>query len=64
MIEDIIFVIGIYLILVVHKAKDIAHNDDDAEGQLTMRKVGHLFAFQTTNMTPTLHVCLRDAGKG
>ncbi|KAJ7864441.1 hypothetical protein B0H14DRAFT_2736295 [Mycena olivaceomarginata] len=54
-------VVGIYLILVVHKAKDIAHVIDGAEGQLTMKKVGHLFAFQTTNMTPTLHVCLRDA---
>ncbi|KAJ7348306.1 hypothetical protein DFH08DRAFT_936358 [Mycena albidolilacea] len=49
-------VVGIYLILVVHKAKDIAHVIDGAEGQLTMKKVGHLFAFQTTNMTPTLHV--------
>ncbi|KAF8191050.1 hypothetical protein K438DRAFT_1935520 [Mycena galopus ATCC 62051] len=57
-------VVGIYLILVVHKAKDIAHRDDinGAEGQLTIKKVGHLFAFQTTNRTPTLHLCLRDAG--
>ncbi|KAJ7090481.1 hypothetical protein C8R44DRAFT_818001 [Mycena epipterygia] len=56
-------VVGIYLILVAHKVKDIAHDDviDGAEGQLTMKKVGHLFTFQTTNMTPTLHVCLRDA---
>ncbi|KAJ7621803.1 hypothetical protein B0H17DRAFT_1151747 [Mycena rosella] len=38
-----------------------AHVIDGAESQLTMKKVGHLFAFQTTNMTPTLHVCLRDA---
>ncbi|KAJ7779846.1 hypothetical protein B0H16DRAFT_1448280 [Mycena metata] len=54
-------VVGIYFILVVHKAKDIAHVIDGAESQLTMKKVGHLLAFQTTNMTPTLRVCLRDA---
>ncbi|KAJ7041331.1 hypothetical protein C8F04DRAFT_1079786 [Mycena alexandri] len=54
-------VVGIYLILVVHKAKDIAHVIDGAESQLAIKKVGHLFVFQTTNMTPTLHVCLRDA---
>ncbi|KAJ6489993.1 hypothetical protein C8R45DRAFT_1096960 [Mycena sanguinolenta] len=56
-----VHVIGIYLILVVHKARDIARTIDGVEGQLTMKKVGHLFAFQTTNLTPTLHVCLRDA---
>ncbi|KAJ7796542.1 hypothetical protein B0H13DRAFT_2392579 [Mycena leptocephala] len=60
MIEDIFF-IGIYLILVVHKAKDLAHIIDDADGQLSMKKVGNLFGSQTTHMTPTLHVCLRDA---
>ncbi|KAJ7908037.1 hypothetical protein B0H13DRAFT_2017631 [Mycena leptocephala] len=54
-------VLAIYLILVVHKAKDLVHVIDGAEGQLTMKKVGHLFAFQTMHMTPTLHVCLRDA---
>ncbi|KAJ7833176.1 hypothetical protein B0H13DRAFT_234101 [Mycena leptocephala] len=54
-------VLVIYLILVVHKAKDLAHVIDDADGQLTMKKVGNLFASQTTHMTPTLHVCLRDA---
>ncbi|KAJ6566186.1 hypothetical protein B0H19DRAFT_1373885 [Mycena capillaripes] len=57
-----IFIIGIYLVLVVHKVKDIAHVIDEAEGQLTMKKMGQLFAFQTTHMTPTLQVCLRDAG--
>ncbi|KAJ7850129.1 hypothetical protein B0H13DRAFT_2087377 [Mycena leptocephala] len=54
-------VLAIYLTLVVHKAKDLVHVIDGAEGQLTMKKVGHLFAFQTMHLTPTLHVCLRDA---
>ncbi|KAJ7257682.1 hypothetical protein C8J57DRAFT_1342582 [Mycena rebaudengoi] len=54
-------VVGIYLMLVVHKAKDIAHVIDGTEGQPTMKKMGHLFSFQTPNLTPTLHVCLRDA---
>ncbi|KAJ7195968.1 hypothetical protein GGX14DRAFT_199531 [Mycena pura] len=54
-------VVCIYLILIVHKARDVIHVIDDAEGQPTRHKLGLLAAFKTTKMTPALHVCLRDA---
>ncbi|KAJ7486796.1 hypothetical protein FB451DRAFT_1228069 [Mycena latifolia] len=52
---------SIYLGLIIQKATDVSQVIEAADGQQRVRKMPFFAAFRSTRMTPTLHVCLRDA---
>ncbi|KAJ6514617.1 hypothetical protein DFH09DRAFT_1373976 [Mycena vulgaris] len=51
----------IYIGLIIQKATDVVPVIDMPDGQPRSRKVSILAAFKAAEMTPTLHLCLRDA---
>ncbi|KAJ7137404.1 hypothetical protein C8R43DRAFT_1203055 [Mycena crocata] len=51
----------IYLGLIIQKATDVMQIVDAADGQPRVGKMGLLAALKSSRMTPTLHLCLRDA---
>lgn len=54
---------GIYLGLIIHKGINVTQIVDGVDGQQRVGKLGIIGAFRSSRMTPTLHLCLRDAGK-
>ncbi|KAJ7061650.1 hypothetical protein C8F01DRAFT_1138019 [Mycena amicta] len=54
-------VVCIYILLIIYKSKDVEHTTTDESGNTQMQKMGFFAAFKPTHLTPTLHVCLRDA---
>ncbi|KAJ6514603.1 hypothetical protein DFH09DRAFT_1332962 [Mycena vulgaris] len=52
---------SIYIGLIVQKVTDVVQVIDMPDGQPRVRKMSVLAAFKAAEMTPTLHLCLRDA---
>ncbi|KAJ7486813.1 hypothetical protein FB451DRAFT_1391696 [Mycena latifolia] len=50
----------VYLGLIIQKAADLMHIDG-GDGHRSVGKMSFIAAFRSTQMTPTLHLCLRDA---
>jgi hypothetical protein len=60
--DDWTFNIGIYIGLILQKATDVIEIEEVENGSNRIRKVSLLAAFRRSNFTPTLTLCLRDAG--